>query len=248
MLTKDGKSLFPRAASAGLGIVGGSLLSTLLSAIFGIGGTIAQNQYNTPRAMRNRLKKAGLPLAYMYQGKVLGQSEVPKLSIDPTLGVAQLRRLEQEAPLVKEQTKLTGEQAEDAMLNNQVKAQFSGRKQPDGSEWNIRATRMIAEMDEKRAAAFLKNNQARLQKLFGDVQETLNDEDIPAEIKREELKKLRQAITNMGLQAGLMEQMKKIRGYDEFMNETFNESIKNAPAWMQALISWMSKVFRPVNL
>jgi len=228
--------------------ISGSLIAAALSAIFGIGNTMAANKYNSPRAMRNRLKKAGLPLAYMYQGKVLGQSDVPKLSIDPTLGVTQTRKLEQDQPLVTQQTKLVKEQAYDAQMTNQIKDQMSGIKQSDGTEWNIRATKILAEIDEKRAAAFLKQNQGRLQRLFADVQEKLNDENIPVEIKREELKKLRQAITNMGLQAGLMEQMKKIRGYDEFMNETFNESIKNAPQWMQALISWLSKIFRPVNL
>jgi len=69
-----------------IGILGGTLLAAALKAIFDIGGTITQNQYNSPRAMKQRLRKAGLPLAYMYKGNVSEQSQSPQLSIEPTLG------------------------------------------------------------------------------------------------------------------------------------------------------------------
>jgi len=53
-----------------IGVIGGTLIAAAISALFSIGSTVAQNKYNTPRSMRNRLRKAGLPLAYMYQGNV----------------------------------------------------------------------------------------------------------------------------------------------------------------------------------
>jgi len=76
-----------------LGVLGGTLLATALKAIFDIGSTVAQNKYNSPRAMRNRLKQAGLPLAYMYRGNVATQNSAPQLSIDPNLGTVETEKV-----------------------------------------------------------------------------------------------------------------------------------------------------------
>jgi len=228
--------------------ISGSLIASALSAIFGIGNTVAANKYNSPRAMRNRLRKAGLPLAYMYQGKVMGQSEVPKLSIDPTLGVPQQRKLEQDQPLIDENVGIAKEKKDNLQKTNQILDQFAGYYRPDGTQWNIRATRILSEIDEKRAAAFLRQNQGKFAELTNKTLEILTDEGIPAEIKRQELQKIKQQLTNLAAQAGLMEQLKNIRSYEEFMNKTFNESIDSLPKWSQAILSWLSKIFRPVNL
>jgi len=69
-----------------IGILGGTLIAAALKALFDIGGTVTQNQFNAPKAQLKRLRKAGLPLSYMYRGNVATQSESPKLSIEPTLG------------------------------------------------------------------------------------------------------------------------------------------------------------------
>jgi len=224
-----------------LGPIGGSLLSAALQAIFGIGSTVAANKYNSPRAMRNRLKKAGLPLAYMYQGKVMGQSEVPKLSIDPTLGTAQQRRLEQDAPLLEQQTELTKEKSKRAYEDNQIwDMQGFGNK-------TYREHYLHDIVDEKKAARFIKQHEQRLKELSRIVENVLFSEGVPQELRRQELKKVQQQLINMGKQAGLMDQMKKIRGLDEWMS-TRLQDMKSMPEWVQFVVAFLGKVFKPINL
>jgi len=116
----------------------GSLLASALQGIFGIGSTMAANKYNSPRAQRNRLKKAGLPLAYMYQGKVMGQSDVPKLSIDPTLGVTQQRKLEQDQPMVDANVKMKG-QIVGGMRIKPLQPRIAPKEKPTFTEANFDA-------------------------------------------------------------------------------------------------------------
>lgn len=77
-----------------MGPILGAIIAAAASGLFSAGGTIMQNAYNSPRSQRRRLRKAGLPLAYMYEGRVNQQSDVPKLSIDPTLGASSQEALE----------------------------------------------------------------------------------------------------------------------------------------------------------
>jgi len=225
-----------------LGPIGGSLLASALQAIFGIGSTIAANKFNSPRAQRNRLKKAGLPLAYMYQGKVLGQSDVPKLSIDPTLGVTQQRKLEQDQPLVDANVKMKGLEAEDLAKDIQVKDLIQ-----QGSDRNNRYRKYAAEIDEKEAAAFLVQHKGRFQKLQADILQVLEGEGVPQETKRQELEKIKQQIINLTKQAGLMSQMKNIRQFEEWINTRLMD-MDSLSDWQQFIVAYISKIFRPVNL
>jgi len=77
-------------------IVLSSILASLGNALFGVGSTISQNKYNSPKAQLRRLREAGLPLTYMYQGKVNTQSTAPQLSLEPTLGTAKKLELHQQ--------------------------------------------------------------------------------------------------------------------------------------------------------
>lgn len=72
----------------------GAIIAAAMSGAFSSAGTIMQNKYNSPVSQRRRLRKAGLPLAYMYEGKVNQQSDVPKLSLDPTLGASAQQSLD----------------------------------------------------------------------------------------------------------------------------------------------------------
>lgn len=71
----------------------GALAASALSGIFGSVAQARANRYNSPRQQLKRLRQAGLPMAYMYGGRVNVQSDVPRLSIDPTLGAAQQQNL-----------------------------------------------------------------------------------------------------------------------------------------------------------
>jgi len=74
----------------------GGLIASLGNALWGVGSTIAQNKYNSPKAQLKRLRDAGLPLTYMYQGRVNTQSTAPQLSLQPDLGVAKKIELHQQ--------------------------------------------------------------------------------------------------------------------------------------------------------
>lgn len=208
-----------------IGILGGTLIASALQALFGIGATAAANKYNSPVSQLRRLRKAGLPLAYMYQGKVNQQSDIPKLSIDPHLGT--LAKLQGEES--KERASLIDTQQEDLGKDIQVKDLSSGIKLPDGTELSNRAVL-------KNAEAFIKNNEAQLKKIELDVERAAFDEGISVSMKRQALEKAKQQVENLLVQAGLMEQLKKIRGFEEMLNTALTEDIKSMPDWIEGLL------------
>lgn len=232
--------------------IAGSLIASALQAIFGIGATVAQNQYNTPKAQRDRLRKAGLPLAYMYQGKVMGQSEVPKLSIDPTLGAAQQNTYNLEKPVKEQQAKSLKLENEIKDLDNQYFQQFGGMHPADDTHpfpyqqknrWDL----LESQQKEASAAAWLKTNEAEIKDLTLKVEKVLFDENVPQDLRRKELEKIKQQLINMGKQAELMGQLKNIRAWEENISKNL-ENIEDLPGWIQFMVSLASKIFKPVNL
>jgi len=162
-----------------IGILGGTLLASALKALFDVGATLTQNQYNSPKAQLKRLRQAGLPLSYMYQGKVNQQSDTPKLQLEPTLGTLQKIQGEKIAAETTGQT--IQNQTEQATQN------FLRKKNKDGIsnlEVNLRNER-----DIKKAELFLKQNQGRLIEIDKIVQDTLLSEGVQAEEKRQGLQK-----------------------------------------------------------
>lgn len=214
-----------------LGILGGTLIASALQALFGIGSTMAANKYNSPTAQLKRLRKAGLPLSYMYKGNVATQSEVPKLSIDPTLGTL----AKQQGAQSKAVTRKTTSEAENTELENQIKDLMSGIKQPDGTEWNNRGTMMMAEMADKRATAFLHENQASIENIARQVEQSAFNEGIPQEMKKQALEKAKNQVINLLEQKGLMQQLQKIRGFEALLNDSLTNNIADLPDWLQAL-------------
>lgn len=215
-----------------IGILGGTLLASALQALFSIGATAAANKYNSPVSQLRRLRKAGLPMAFMYQGKVNQQSDVPKLSIDPHLGT--LAKLQGEES--KERAQLIDTQQEDLADDIQVKSQMSGVIQPDGIELNNRATTYKAEQQRKIAEAFTSQYASEIKKIELAVENEAFAEGISINKRREELIKIKQQVTNLLAQAGLMEQLKKIRGFEEMLNQALTEDIKSMPDWVEGFL------------
>jgi len=200
-----------------IGVIGGTLLASALKALFNIGSTVAQNQYNSPRAMRNRLAKAGLPLAYMYRGNVATQNQAPQLDIDPHLGT-----------VAKQDAGLKKLQREDLGLDIQAKGLMSGIKDDDGVEWNNRVTRL-------RTENFIKEYEGQLKKLEYQVEREAFREGITMQAKREALAKAAQQVKNLLKQAGLMEQLQNIRGFEEKLNQSLTEDLDSLPDWISSL-------------
>jgi len=198
----------------------GAILSAALSGIFGIGATMAANKYNSPKAQKRRLREAGLPLAYMYQGKVNQQSSVPQLSIDPTLGTLPAIQ----AKKLKEDTQLADTQEEALSKDIQV-----GDIIPEGEN---KSNRLI----KKEAEAFLAKYEADIKKIELDVERGAFAEGTSQEMKRQALIKAKQQVENLLAQAGLMEQLKKIRGFEEYLNTSLTQDLKDMPQWIAALL------------
>jgi len=237
-----------------MGPVAGALIASALSTIFGIGATATQNKYNSPRAMRNRLKKAGLPLAYMYQGKVMGQSETPKLSIDPTLGITQQRKLEQDQPLVDANVRNVDSDTyikdQEGNLKN-IDLQFwmeQGKPNKQGITQPNRTTYLKSLMAEKQTANFIRKQEGRIKEILKFTENTLWGEGVQPETRRQALEKIRQQIKNMVVQSGLMSQLKDIRSLDQLINKNFSENLDNQEDWVQGLVALLMQLFSKARL
>lgn len=201
-----------------IGVIGGTLLATALKGLFDIGSTIAQNRYNSPVAMLRRVRKAGLPMAYMYQGKVSQQTQSPQLSIDPHFGT-----------VAKEEAQLKDTQQEDLAQEIQAKNLPSGIENEDGTELSNRAA-------TKKAEAFIKHYEGQLKKIEYEVENTAFKEGVSQQLKREALNKAKQQIQNLLQQAGLMEQLKNIRGFEEKLNQSLTQDLESMDEWVSSLL------------
>lgn len=210
-----------------LGILGGTLLATALKGLFDVGMTGLSNRYNSPQRMLKRVRKAGLPLAYMYQGKVSQQSNVPQLSIDPNLGT--LNQLQGER--VKEETKGKEIQNEvDEAIKNWLKGQS-----PEEGKTNLEYDK-DSEQGKKNAESFIAKHEQELKAIELYVENNAFAEGIQLNQKREALKKATQMVKNLLAQAGLMEQLKEIRGFEQLLNSSLTEDLETLPDWISSLL------------
>lgn len=237
-----------------MGPIAGALIAAAISAVFSIGATATQNKYNSPRAQRNRLRKAGLPLAYMYQGKVMGQSESPRLSIDPTLGTTQQRKLEQDQPLVDANVKNveadTYIKDQEGTLKN-IDLQYwmeQGKPNKYGVSVPNRTTYLKSLMAEKQTANFIRRQEGRIREIIKLAENELWAEGVQPEMKRQALAKIRQQIVNMVAQAGLMDQLKRIRGWEELIQSNFTESMEDKSDLAQGLVYLLMNLFSKSRL
>lgn len=236
-----------------IGPIGGALLAAAIQAIFGIGGTLAQNAYNSPRAMKRRLRAAGLPLAYMYKGNVSAQGDIPKLSIDPTLGVAPKLQLTTQKRLADAQIPKILEETEAINIANQLgqddlKYLLNRGEVIDGEFLTNNQINLMNRKRELQAVRFIREHEQRLKQIQRIVENKLLSEDVPAEERRQALLKIKQQIKNMVAQEGLMEQMGGIRQFEEYLNTTFTENLKSLPAWAQAILTFILKITNRINI
>jgi len=221
-----------------LGVIGGTLLASALKAIFDTTGIITQNQYNSPRAMRNRLAKAGLPLAYMYRGNVATQSQSPQLSLDPTLGTlpaAQARKSHADA--IGQNIQNQKDKGELDWLQ-ELSSVTPGGKVQSNQKWELGARRLKALSD-----AFEKKYSKEIKHLELQVEREAFAKGIPQAQKKAALDKAWQQIQNLLAQEDLMVQLKKIRGFEELANKALTENVENLPQWLQGFARILMMAF-----
>jgi len=222
----------------------GALLASGLSAIFGSAQTIFANKYNSPVSQLRRLRKAGLPLSYMYQGRVNQQSDVPKLSIDPTLGVTQKIQLEQQKPVQEAQvSNLQAETAGKVLANkeeqakqdwrnkqNSIDIDYAGKNKLYGTNRELGLEIELAEANSKR---FIQRQEAKLKEIAKNIGVYL--EETNKELGKQQLAKIKQQIKNMLSQDKLMGQLHNIRTIEETINKTVGDGLSSMPQWLQAV-------------
>jgi len=225
-----------------MGPIVGALIAAGLSAIFNTGSTIAANKYNSPKSQLKRLRKAGLPLAFMYQGRVNTQSDVPKLSIDPTLGTTQQRNLEQSAPVQAGQAAKLEEEVRALEATNDWMDQYIEAKK-DGRSFKgtNRSFMLSAERSMKLTDIFIKEHEEKIKGIFANVEETLFNEGVQADVKRQELQKISQQIANMAQQLGLMKQLADIRSFQAQIETVLSEAMSSLPEFMQSVFGILYK-------
>lgn len=221
-----------------IGILGGTLLSSAIKALFNIGSTITQNQYNSPQAQIRRLRKAGLPLSYMYQGKVATQSETPKLELEPTLGT--LPKLQGE----KLQADTSGK-----LIENSIQSGIDAWNKKSSPEPGITNQEYNLDSDQgtKNAESFIKKHEEELKQIEVWLENNAYAEGIQMDQRREALKKAAQQVKNLIAQEGLMNQLQKIRGYEELLNVKTMESLDSLPKWAENIATLLLKLFHTKN-
>ena len=180
--------------------------------------------------MRNRLKQAGLPLAYMYRGNVATQNSSPQLSIDPNLGT--LSKIQGEK--IKSDTK--GQDIKNQVDQGELDFLKTEVTNPDGVKHTNQYHNLMQERNRKYAESFIKQYEKKLKQIELNVERSAFREGIPLEMKRQALQKALQQVKNLLAQAGLMDQLKKIRGFEEQMNESLTQDLDNLPDWISSLL------------
>lgn len=218
-----------------LGIGLATLLASGLKTAFDAGSTVFANKYNSPRAQLKRLRKAGLPLSYMYEGKISQQSAVPQLSIEPTLGL--LPKQEHKALKLENELKDLDNQIW-KLLDDQLPDEEPGKP----STMNQRAQFIKAQILEKQAGAILKQGGANLNRIQGIIEQSLLDSGVSIEVRKQALEKVKQEIINMGKQAGLMDTLQQQRAFDAWLNSTLQANISSLPGWAQVITAALIKM------
>lgn len=210
-----------------------------------------QNAFNSPRAQLRRLRKAGLPLAYMYGGNVATQSEVPRLSLDNDLGASEQQNLNLQRELQNAQIPKIISEKEFQDLMNEIKGgeaewlkMLVGEVPPGGVDTNQQFLLNLNKQAQL-TKSWITDNSRQLQELNLEAAKKLFGEDVPNEIKRKELTKLKQQITNLISQNDLMKQLHDIRTVEETVNAEFTEALNGMDDWGKAWFSVLMKLFKP---
>lgn len=216
----------------------GAILAAAISAVFSSVAQARANRYNEPASQLRRLRKAGLPLAYMYKGGVNQQSNVPSLSIDPDLGFSEKKKLDIDR-------ELADKQIEGMKYDNEFKKVYAqwGQMFPDQSSGD--SINWFQQFEAKKkaeiAAAVIKENEQRLKELEKKWAEIMDNEDIPVETKRKEMDRIGAQTKQILAAAGLMEQSKDSREFDLWLNNQLESAMKSLSPWQQTFMAIMYK-------
>jgi len=217
-----------------LSAIGGALLSSVFGGLFGIGSTLAQNAYNSPRAQLRRLRKAGLPLAYMYQGRVNQQSDVPKLSIDPDLGAVEQQNINIAKGQLHETQRMNDqdiqnlkEALEQMSISNQIKQgelDWYKEKHPDTEGTGLPRTNQALMMDLeksiKNSQDWINTNRGRVAQIVADVEDKFALEEGQLNTKKEALNQIVNRVAVLASQDKVLGQLYNIRQIQEVLNKT----------------------------
>jgi len=235
----------------------GALISAGISGIFGMSNQAFANKYNTPKSQLKRLRKAGLPLSYMYQGKVNQQSSVPSLSIDPDLGTVESFKASQQL------------KTDQAMLDNMaIQKEILGyeRDLKKGErDWNLedsqidslnnfllgpitnQESRLNIRHQMELSGQFIKEHEQKLKVIFSGVEQTLFDEGVTLEQRRKELERIKAQIKVLASQDKLMGQLNSIRQMEQKINEAISMSIDTMPDFVKAFWALLMKLYSPAS-
>lgn len=249
-----GRGLFGNPLSA----IGGTLLSSVLGGLFGIGSTIAQNAYNSPKSQLRRLRKAGLPQAYMYQGRVNQQTDAPKLSIDPDLGTVEQQTLGIQRGQLKETQRMNDQeienlkealekvQMENELLSGNLKWQketypdYLGTGKPDRTNQEL-----LLDMDKsiKSSTDWVKQNQGRISEILAGAEEEFSLEGGQLQMKRETLSRVVSQIAHLATQDKVLGQLYNIRSIEEALNSEIGGKIKDMDDLKVGILWAIMKLF-----
>jgi len=222
----------------------GTLAAAAFKGIFDIFSVGAANRYNSPLAMKRRLRQAGLPLAYMYQGKVAQQSEVPKLSIDPDLGQVEKLGLHQQDTMNQANIKKIGAEVVGITQRNQKEKgelDWLNKISPEGNtnqEYNL-------EIDQSRKLAerFIAEHNSELKQIATWVETNLFADGIQIQERLKNLEKVKQQIINMIAQSKLMGQLFDIRKVEQTVNEMIGRKLQDSGDFATGLYAVLIKLF-----
>lgn len=219
-----------------------SIIAAAASGIFGTGQTIAANKYNSPRSQLRRLRKAGLPLAFMYQGRVNQQSDVPKLSIDPDLGSVEKEQLGIQRGQLSETQRMNTQEIEN--LKEQLeKYQMENEEAAGRLKW-LKETypdyqntgkpertnqELLLDMDKsiKDSEDWYKRNQARISEIIAVTEEDFHEENGQLKLKQESLNKIVNQVALLASQDRLLGQLYNIRELEEILTKALSDNMED---------------------
>lgn len=231
-----------------MGPVLGALIAAGIQGLFGLGATAMANRYNSPRSQKRRLREAGLPLAFMYSGRVNQQSDVPKLSIDPDLGTVEQQQLEYQGRLTDKQVEKLVEEIRGIGAESDIKvgeaAWQTKLSDVEGQEGRTnQEVRLDVENAIKVSENFIKGHEQVIKEIEKWAEEALFAKGVQVEEREQALAKVGQQITNLLKQAGLMDQLKEIRSVEAVVSKTIGEFLEQGDPLVVGIYAALIKLF-----
>jgi len=225
----------------------GALAASAFKGIFDTVQTGFQNRYNSPVQQLRRLRKAGLPLAYMYQGRVNQQSDAPKLSIDPTIGTAQQIGLHQQDEVNKAQIRKIGAEVVGKNIENKkASGELKWLLEDSGLEPGRNNQNLNLDLKQgiDYANKFVADHKNQLTGIAVDIANATKQTEI--EQKKKELRLTGQKITNMLSQNKLLGQLYNIRQVEEQVNDMIDKYLEEGGDFATGLYALILKLFSKI--